>query len=147
MGARDYPAATIGVDARWSGGNWSFEGEWLRTTSQLPGFTHAPSGIGSYAAVKRIISPRVFVAARVDAQFSGSIADQSGATATHATGPQQVYELTLGYRLNRQQLIKLGGTWNHYDAWTSGWYWPAEDRYAIEIQLVNSFTPISKGFR
>jgi hypothetical protein len=144
---RDYLATGIGIDARWSRGVWSAEGEWLHSSFELPGFVRGPSETAAYAELKRIISPRLFAAARVNSNFSGSMQDVSGVTATHAISPQQMYELTIGYRLNRQQLLKVGGTWSHYNAWRSGWYWPPEDRYAFELQLVNSFTPLSKAFR
>ena len=138
-------ATGIGVDGTWSHGPWSARGEWMHFRFALPGFEVSPTESAAYAEVKRIISPRVFAAVRINQEKFGRIKDDSGAVASHSTAPQQLYELTLGYRINRQQLLKFGGGWGHENAWTSqGALWPKGESYSWEIQLVTSFTALSK---
>ncbi len=145
---RSFPATGLGLDARWSRGAWSAEGEWLHFHFALPGFIESPSRTSAYAQVKRNFSPRVFLAMRVGAQSFGRIQDDSGVSASRSAGPQEVYEFALGYRLNRPQLLKIGARWTNYNAWTAaGWHWPQAESYALELQLVTSFTALSKAFR
>jgi hypothetical protein len=145
---RDFPASGVGVDAEWSHGPWSTEGEWQHFRFDLPGFVISPSENAAYAQLKRILSPRAFVAARVTAQRFGRIQDASGAAAKQYQAPQYLDELTLGYRLNRQQLLKLGFNWTNFSSWAADyWAWPASHGYGMQLQLVTSFTAVSKAFR
>jgi hypothetical protein len=145
---RNFPASGLGMDAQWSRGAWSLQGEWQHFHFDLPGFVVSPSLNAEYAQVKRIVSPRLFLAARAAAQHFGRIADNSGVSASHFTGPRQVYELTAGYHLNRQQLLKVGAGWTNRNAWSAtGWFWPRAESYMFELQLVTSVTAVSKAFR
>ncbi|MGA8026571.1 MAG: hypothetical protein WB992_05455 [Bryobacteraceae bacterium] len=145
---RDYSASGIGVDAQWSRGAWSIRGEWQRFHFNLPGFITSPSEVSEYAEVKRILSPRAFFALRASVQDFSRIEDASGTSAEHFAAPQQVYELTVGYRLNRHQLLKFGADWTKRNAWSAnGWYWPPTQSYTFEAQLVTSLTAMSKALR
>jgi hypothetical protein len=145
---RNFPASGLGIDAQWSRGAWSLQGEWQDFHFDLPGFLVSPSETAEYAQVKRIVSPRLFLAARAAAQHFGRIADNSGVSVSHFTGPQQVYEVTAGYHLNRQQLLKAGAGWTNRNAWSAaGWFWPQAESYTFELQLVTSVTAVSKAFR
>lgn len=144
----DFPASGIGVDANWSLAHWSAQGEWMYFQFALPGFIQSPSESAAYAEVKRILTPRVFAAARINYLDFGPIKDQSGASAEYSTAPQQLYEATIGYRLNREQLLKAGACWNHENAWSSlGSLWPQTHGYAFELQLITTLTAVSKAFR
>lgn len=141
-------AGYLGSDAEWSKGPWSFEGEWQRLRFELPNFSVSPTETAAYWQAKCILSPRMFLAMRVTAQHFGRVEDSAGETAGQFAGPQQVYELSTGYRLNRQQSLKVGGSWTNGNSWhVDNWFWPRADRYALEAQLVTSFTAVSKGFR
>ncbi len=144
---KDFRADGIGVDARWLRGPWSAQGEWMQFHFALPGFIRSPSKTAAYVDVKRIISPRIFAAARVNLDDSNRIKDESAFGATRYAGPQQLYEATVGYRLNREQLLKVGAGWRHGNSWISpGWFWPPTSGYSVELQLVTSFTAVSKAF-
>lgn len=144
----DYPASAIGLDAEWSRGAWSLEGEWQRYHFALPGFPFSPSENGAYGQAKWIVSPRLFLAMRATALHFARIQDTSGRSANLFAAPRQVYEASAGYRLNRRQLIKFGGSWTNGNSWSVGnWFWPQTNRYQLEAQLVTSFTAISKAFR
>lgn len=145
---RDFPAWGMGVDAEWSRGPWSFEGEWQHFHFELPGFPVAPTENAAYGQAKWILSPRVFLAMRATAQHFGRVKDSGGESAGQFAGPQQIYELSAGYRLNRRQLLKIGGHRTNRNSWQLGdWFWPQSNQYALEAQLVTSFTAMSKAFR
>ena len=146
--ARDFPAWGIGGDAEWSRGRWAVEGEWQHFHFELPGFSSSPSESGAYGQAKCILSPRLFLAVRATAQHFGRIQDSSGNSAEQFAGPQQVYDFSVGYRLNRQQLLKIGGSWTNRNFWSAdNWAWPHSDHYLLEAQLVTSFTAVSRAFR
>lgn len=143
-----FPATGMGIDANWSRGDWSARGEWLHFRFGVPRFVESPSQSAAYLEVKRIVSPRIYAAGRVNFENFGPIEDQAGLTGTHSARPEQLYELAIGFRLNRQQLLKVGAGWQHGDAWSStGAYWPKADGHTFELQLVTSFTAVSKAFQ
>lgn len=145
---QDFPASGTGVDAEWSRGSWSAVGEWQHFRFALPGFRVSPSETAGYVRVKRILSPRLFLAMRVNVLRSGPLEDDSGVSAGQGGAPREVYEMGAGYHLNRRQLLKIGGSWTDRNFWHVGdWRWPRAEGYGLELQLVTSFTPISKAFR
>lgn len=145
---RDYPASAVGIDAAWSRGAWSLEGEWQQYHFALPGFSVSPSENGAYGQAKWIVSPRLFLAMRATALHFGRIQDSSGRAANLFAAPRQVYEVSAGYRLNRRQLLKIGGSWTNGNSWAAGsWFWPQTNRYQLQAQLVTSFNALSKAFR
>jgi hypothetical protein len=147
-GLQSFPATGIGVDAQWSRSAWSAESEWQHFHFALPDFGISLSETVAYAQVKRILSPRLCLAMRVNAQRFGRVEDRSLVSASQAAGPQEVYEIAAGYRLNRQQLLKVGANWSNRDAWSvADWRWPQSEGYGFELQLVTTFTPFSKAFR
>jgi hypothetical protein len=144
---RDYNATGFGVDVQWSRGAWTTEGEWQRFHFDLPGFTVSPDVYAGYAQVKRILSPRVFLAARANLERYGRVMDDMNHEASHFQPAQNSYELAAGYRLNRRQLIKsgfaFGNTGLPFDA-----RWPSP-RFGnrAEVQLVTELSAISRAFR
>ena len=144
----DFPADGIGVDGQWSGGPWSLEGEWQRFRFGVPGFLASPSDQGAYIQVKRIISPRVFVALRSSVEQPGGATDAYGQTTRQIDSRQETQEFVLGYRINRLQLLKTGINYVNRNGWWLGsGYNPSEHRFGLEIQLVTSLSTLSKGFR
>jgi hypothetical protein len=145
---RDFTAWGLGTDAEWSRGRWSVEGEWQHIHFELPGFSPSPSESGAYGQAKCILSPRLFLAMRATAQHFGRIQDSSGDSADQVAGPRQVYDFSVGYRLNRQQLLKFGSSWTNRNYWAvNSWVWPQSDRYSVQAQLVTSLTAVSRAFR
>jgi hypothetical protein len=144
----DFPASGFGTDAQWSGGSWSVEGEWQYFRFSLPGFAVSPSAHAGYVQAKKIISPRLFVAARTTAQDSGRVASLSGTVASRITAPEQIQEIGMGYRLNRRQLLKLDLDWTNIQPWSANReFWPGMHAYGVQLQLVTSLEGLSKTFR
>jgi hypothetical protein len=144
---RDFPASGLGTDVQWSGGSWSIQGEWQQFRFEAPRFTRSPSVTGAYVQVKKIITPRLFVALRTSVLDTGGVADLSGRSAERIRAPEDIQELGLGYRVNRQQLLKVGVNGAANRAWSSGRvFWPATHAYGFEVQLVTSFTALSRAF-
>ena len=144
---RSFPATGIGIDAHWSKGPWTAQGEWMHFNFDLPALVRSPSETAGYAEMKRILSPRLFISAGVNVLGSGPIRDASGVMASHSTAQHELYELAVGYRLNRQQLLKAGGGWDHENGWSAAnWTWPEDKSYSLELQLVTSLDGITKAF-
>jgi hypothetical protein len=147
-GLRSFPASGIGLDAQWSRGRWSTQGEWQHFRFELLGFAVSPSENAGYAQVKRILSPRAFLAVRATAQHFGRIHDGAGFVADRYQAPRYLDEFTLGYRLNRQQLLKIGADWTNLSAWNvAGWAWPASRGYGFQLQLVTTWNAFSRAFQ
>lgn len=133
-------ATGSGVDAQWARGRWSLAGEWQRFTFGLPGFRKSPSEQAAYAELKRIVTPRIYVAARVTALDFPSVEDDSGARIDHAAIPQRAYEFGFGFRPNNHQLVKT--SYKRLALSTS-----REERYnVLVVQLVTSVTILSRAF-
>jgi hypothetical protein len=143
----DYRASGVGTDFQWSRGGWNTEGEWQRFHFDLPGFAVSPNIYAGYAQAKRILSPRVYIAARVSFEHFGRVVDRKDGAAPHFQPSQSSCELAAGYRVNRRQLIKggfaFGGTGLPSDS-----RWPSP-RLAnrVEVQLVTELSAISRAFR
>lgn len=92
---RNLPATALGVDAAWARGHWNLNGEWMHFEMNyhaIPTFRQN----AAYFEVKRVLHPRLFVAAR--AGFLHTTYDGGGGT----------YEVAAGIRPNTWQLIKVG---------------------------------------
>jgi hypothetical protein len=93
----DFEATGIGTDIQWSRGAWSMEGEWQRFHFDVPGFALSPAVYAGYAQTKRILSPRVLVAARISFERFGRVADSRDNTAPQFQPDQNTYEFGAGY--------------------------------------------------
>jgi hypothetical protein len=144
---RNYQATGFGTDIQWSRGAWSTEGEWQRFHFDIPGFAVSPNVYAGYAQAKRILSPRVFVAARVSFERFGRVVDGKHHEAAHFQPAQNSYEFGAGYRLNRKQLIKGGFSFGDTGLPPEGRW--ASQRFAnkVEVQLVTELSAISQAFR
>lgn len=142
---RDFNASGVGVDAQWFRGSWSAEGEWQRFRFQLPDFLISPVAGGAYGQVKKILSPRIFVATRLSYERFGPVEDEYYLRARHFQDPMRSIELGMGYRLNRRQLIKAGFALSSLTSATA----PSQGRWqdVIQLQLVTDVTAVSRAFR
>jgi hypothetical protein len=136
----DFLATGSGVDAQWARGRWSLAGEWQRFTFGLPGFQKSPSEQAAYAELKRIVTPRIYVAARFTALDFPSVEDDSGARIDHAAIPQRVYEFGFGFRPNNHQLLKAS-----YKRLALSTAREERDNVLV-VQLVTSVTALSRAF-
>ncbi len=143
----DYFASGIGVDLQWLHGSWSVSGEWQQFRFDVPGFAESPSVQAAYGQVKRILTPRAFVAFRAALELPGAAKDSSGHYTPQLEARQETEEAVLGYRINRMQLLKIGFENMNGNDWALGnAIWPARHTFGLEIQLVNSFNALSKAF-
>jgi hypothetical protein len=137
----DFVATGSGMDAQWARGWWSLAGEWQRFTFDLPGFRKSPSEEAAYAELKRIVTPRIYVAARVTSLGFPAVEDDSGARIDHAAIPQRVYEFGFGFRPNNHQLLKA--SYKRVALSNS-----REERdHVVTLQLVTSLTALTRAFR
>ena len=140
-----FDASGLGLDAQWSRGSWSIEGEWQRFQFDLPGFLVSPTVVTAYGQAKKILSPRIFLATRLSLERFGSAEDSSGAMTRHFQAPRKAVEFGVGYRLNRRQLVKAGFSRSDF---TSASILQTDGlQNMVQVQLVTDFTPISKVFR
>jgi hypothetical protein len=89
------PATAYGVDVQWGQGPWNANGEWqhfLMTYHAIPTFTQHTG----YAEIRRTITPRWYAATRLEYLRAS------------AYPGYQAYEVAVGFRPDRFQIIKAG---------------------------------------
>jgi hypothetical protein len=94
-------ASALGLDVNWARGHTSAQGEWQKFVmpyTEIPTFREW----AGYGEVKRVLSPRWYIALR------------NGYSSAGSTGKQMALETAAGFRPNRFQLIKLGYEYEHY---------------------------------
>ncbi len=125
----DSPGTGAGVDVQWARGRLSTNGEWQRFYFDYP---RVPAAIGSfgYAEAKVILTPRLYAAVRAGYQ-----------TYNLYNPSRQSYEVALGYRPNRLQLIKVG-----YLA-VSGDRVRGTLQNVLGVQVVMSIPSLTKAWR
>jgi hypothetical protein len=144
----NYSASGLGTDVQWSGGSWSVEGEWQYFRFSMPGFTISPSAHAAYLQIKKIVTPRIFIAVRTTTEDTGRVSDFSGTITGRIRAPEAIEELGMGYRLNRLQLVKVGLDWLSNRSWSANdEFWPGSHGYGMQLQLVTSLNGFSKAFR
>jgi hypothetical protein len=116
-------------------------GEWQRFTFDLPRFVKSPSEQATYAELKRIVTPRIYLAARATALRFPWIEDNSGNRIEHAAIPQRVFEFGFGFRPNNHQLLKASYKRTALST-THG-----ERDNVLALQLVTSVTALTRAFR
>jgi hypothetical protein len=92
---RDLPASAIGVDVQWGRGPWSLSGEWQRFQMDYRLIPTFRKHVG-YAEARRTLHARWYVAAR------------AGYSRASAGPDREAYELAVGYRPSRWELVKIG---------------------------------------
>lgn len=138
-------ASGLGLDVQWSRASWSVEGEWQRFQFDLPGFVVSPTVQAAYGQAKRIVSPRIFLAARLSFEEFGSVQDASGVRTRHFQALRKAVELGMGYRLNRLQLIKAG--FGLSDFTSASMLYRNGLQNTVQLQLITDITVVSKAFQ
>ena len=138
---RDFPAGGIGVDVQWARGRWSANAEWQRFQFVYPRFPVSPRLGSGYAEMKAIVTPRLYAAGRFGYRRHNSIADARSTSAGPFAPDRQFYELALGWRLNRRQLLKLGYQW------VASAGQAATGENVLGFQFVTTIPSLSKAFR
>jgi hypothetical protein len=137
----DYPASGLGVDVQWARGPWSANGEWQRFLFRYPRFTTAPASSFGYVELKRIISPRWYSAFRANYQANNHPEDSIGRDASTFLPNRQAYELAVGFRPDRIQLLKVGYEWMNVEGGRR-----THDN-VLGVQFVTSFNTFSKALK
>jgi hypothetical protein len=138
---RDFPASAVGTDVQWAHGHWSVSGEWQRFWFDSPNFVQSPSITAEYAEVKRVLTPRFYLAGRVGRLYTGGVVDKKGISANDFAPSMASYELAGGCWLNRHQLLKVGYEWLHAE------YQGGTQNNVLGVQLVTSFRPVNWAFK
>jgi hypothetical protein len=138
---RDFPASGIGADVQWAQGRWSATGEWQRFQFDSPNFTVSPSVSSTYAEVKRILTPRLYVAGRAGWLRPGGARDVTGAATDQFSSNMASYELGAGCWLNRHQLLKTSYEWLRIEHLTG------TRTNVLGFQLVTTFHALDRAFR
>ena len=94
------PAHAIGTDVAWARGHWNIQGEFQRFVMPYTAIPTFREDAG-YAEVKRVLSPRWYIASR------------TGYTSGNASGSTERFEATAGFRPGRNELIKAGYELQH----------------------------------
>jgi|SRR5580704_19439292 hypothetical protein len=62
--------SAAGVDVQWARGRWSVSGEWQHFRFDSPNFVVSPALTSTYGEVKTVLTPRLFLAARMNGSIS-----------------------------------------------------------------------------
>lgn len=132
---RDYQQEIAAFDARFSRGYFEFNGELAFAKYDVPGRAKALTGRVYYGEVKYTWSPRLFTAARVEANDYGFVRQlASGQWLSVGVGFRDA-ELGVGYRLDPRTTLKLS---YRADKWEK-----APDGHAIAFQATRQFDVMS----
>lgn len=104
----DWPVTAVGVDLQWNTGHWTMNGEWQYFHLPYPRFTINPNLTIAYFEVKRNLSPRVYVAARIGTFPHSQLQPEESLTPVRYPPGRNAYEGAIGFRVNRDQLLKIG---------------------------------------
>ncbi len=137
----NFPATGVGLDAQWARGRWSATGEWQRFRFAYPNFLLSPTVSFAYAELKTVLNARTYFALRAGYQRNSHLEDLTEFTDETFAANRHYYELAIGFRPNRWQLLKVGYEWLK-TAEVSG----TRDNI-FGIQLVTSIQPLSKAWR
>ncbi|HEY6293645.1 MAG TPA: hypothetical protein VI455_18995 [Terriglobia bacterium] len=130
---RDFPGSGLGIDAQWARGHWNADGEWQHFVFHFPP-SSAPACNFGYAELKRIISPRWYSAVRVNYQ-------ENNKQASGFLLDRQAYEVTLGFRPNRFELLKVGYEWAPLEGA------PQIHDNVFGVQFITSIDALSHAFK
>jgi hypothetical protein len=137
----DFPASGLGVDVQWARGPWSANGEWQRFLFRYPRFRASPASSFGYVELKRIISPRWYSAFRMNYQANNHPEDLIIRDASTYLPNRQAYELAVGFRPDRIQLLKVGYEWVKVDGG------PQVHGNVFGVQFVTSINALSKALK
>lgn len=118
------PAFAYGVDAQWGKGPWNAWAEWQHFRMEYHAIPNFIEHTG-YGELRRVLNPRWYAATRI------------GYVAANAFPAAQSYELGVGYRPNRHQILKATYQIQH------GTAYPGTLGNVAAIELVTSFNVLS----
>lgn len=137
----DWPFTALGFDAQWERGRWSLTGEWQRFDYVYPRFIQWPVLNYAYLETKVVINPHLYLATRANYN-AFSLFQRFGMPNPAILRPnRQALDFTVGYRLNRNQLLKVGYEWLHNDGVLNS------RNNVLGVQYVTSIDSLYKAFR
>jgi len=136
-----FPASGLGFDAQWARGHWIASAEWQRFVLNYPGFRIAPATSFGYVELKRIMSPRWYAATRVNYQQNNRPEDATTRTGEPYVPNRQAYEVAVGFRPNRFQLLKVGYEWMVVQGG------PQTHDNVLGVQFVTSINGLAKALK
>ena len=96
---------------QWAKGHWSASAELQHFRFDLPWFRVSPSVTSGYVEMKRVISPRLYLAGRAGFLYSGRVVDEDGISVDQFAPYLESYEFAAGFWVSRNQLLKGGYEW------------------------------------
>jgi hypothetical protein len=132
------PATGLGADAEWARGRWKVRSEWQRLTFPYPAAyqTAVPAAAFAWTETRLIITPRLYAAVRVGYQRASGF----GAASLYAPNLAR-YEVAMGFRPNRCQLVKAGYEWNQLGSSA------VEMDNVLGVQLVTALPAFTRALR
>ncbi|HUQ95744.1 MAG TPA: hypothetical protein VM120_28960 [Bryobacteraceae bacterium] len=121
---RELPATACGVEAQWARGPWNAYGEWQRFQLDYRKIPTVRQHTG-YAEARRLLHPRWYGAVR------------AGYLRASAFPGRDAFEVAVGFRPNRFQLVKIG-----YEL-QRGPAIQGSRGNTLALQLVTAFRPVS----
>lgn len=115
LSTTDFPASGVGVDVQWARGRWSATGEWERFAHDFPYLSNARTLYYGYAELKVILHPRWYAAFRPNFQTDNHAVIGGVESSTTVFPNRQYYEVAVGFRPDRFQLLKVGYEWAEVD--------------------------------
>ena len=137
----DFTASGLGIDAQWARGSWSASGEWDRFVCRYPDWWPPPAPSFGYVELKRILSPRWYVAFRPNYQANNHPLDSTEWNTPVPFPNRQAYEVAVGFRPDRLQLLKVGYEWMRVQGG------PRAYDNVLGLQFVTSLNSISKAWK
>lgn len=141
LNVTNYPSSAVGVDAQFARGRWSTVGEWDRFYFSFPGLSNTPTLSIGYIEAKAIINPRWYAAVRANYQTDNHAIFAEVESPTTVFPNRQYYEVAVGFRPDRFQLLKVGYEWTHIE---NG---EVNHDNVFGIQFVTTFNGLSKAIK
>jgi hypothetical protein len=139
--SRDYSASAVGADIQWSRGRRTANAEWFGAKFPYPRLLTPATLHAVYGEVRTTVTPRLYAAVRASWQIHNRVEDRNRRSPLSFQPNVQGYELVLGFRVNRLQLLKAGYEWLHTDG-VSG-----SQNNVFGLQFVTSIHSLSRAIR
>lgn len=135
----DYAQTVIAADLRFAVGYLETRAEVAWSSYEVPTIADAVEGLGWYVEPRVTLSPRVFVAARLE-RFDYAFIRAFGTSWVGRPTLQENAELGVGYRFSPAALLKLSGRVDHWPGPDPSPQFHAPDGYAIAAQFSYLFS-------
>lgn len=135
----DYAQTVVAADLRFSVGYVETRAELAWSSYEVPTLADEVEGLGWYVEPRVTLSPRVFVAARVE-RFDYAFIRAFGTSWVGRPTLQENAELGVGYRFSRAALLKVSARGDHWPGPDPSPQFHAPDGYAVAAQFSWQFS-------